>query len=73
MLNVLAHSGLGNTIAIVTRYFGGIKLGAGGLVRAYSQSVNEALKQLQTTEQKITLPLTIRFPYTYQGKLDHDF
>jgi uncharacterized YigZ family protein len=71
MLNVLTHSGLGNTIAIVTRYFGGIKLGAGGLVRAYSQSVSEALKQLQTTEQLVTLPLSIRFPYTYQGKLDH--
>jgi uncharacterized YigZ family protein len=71
MLNVLTHSGLGNTIAVVTRYFGGIKLGAGGLVRAYSQSVSEALKQLQTTEQLITSTLTIEFPYTYQGKLDH--
>ncbi len=71
MLNVLTHSGLGNTIAVVTRYFGGIKLGAGGLVRAYSQSVSEALKQLQTTEQLITSPLSIQFPYTYQGKLDH--
>ena len=71
MLNVLTHSGLGNTIAVVTRYFGGIKLGAGGLVRTYSQSVSEALKQLQTIEQKVTTPLTIQFPYTYQGKLDH--
>ena len=73
MLNVLIHSGLGNTIVIVTRYFGGIKLGAGGLVRAYSRSVSEALKQLQTTEQQITTPLTIKFPYAYQGKLDNYF
>lgn len=71
MLNVLTHSGLGNTIAVVTRYFGGIKLGAGGLVRAYSHSVSEALKQLHTIEQQVTSPLTIQFPYTYQGKLDH--
>jgi uncharacterized YigZ family protein len=71
MLNVLTHSGLGSTICVVTRYFGGIKLGAGGLVRAYSQSVSEALKQLQTIEQLITSTLTIEFPYTYQGKLDH--
>jgi uncharacterized YigZ family protein len=71
MLNVLTHSGLGNTIVVVTRYFGGIKLGAGGLVRAYSQSVSEALKQLQTSEQLVTLPLSIRFPYTYQGKIEH--
>jgi uncharacterized YigZ family protein len=71
MLNVLTHSGLGNTIAVVTRYYGGIKLGSGGLVRAYSQSVSEALKQLQTSEQLVTSPLAIRFPYTYQGKIDH--
>jgi uncharacterized YigZ family protein len=71
MLNVLTHSGLGNTIVVVTRYFGGIKLGAGGLVRAYSQSVSEALTQLQTSEQLVTLPLSIRFPYTYQGKIEH--
>jgi uncharacterized YigZ family protein len=71
MLNVLTHSGLGNTIVVVTRYFGGIKLGAGGLVRAYSQSVSEALKQLQTSEQLVTSPLSIRFPYTYQGKIEH--
>ncbi len=73
MLNVLTHSELGNTIAVVTRYFGGIKLGTGGLVRAYSQSVSEALKQLETTEQLVTLPLSIQFPYTYKGKLDHYF
>lgn len=71
MLNVVTHSGLGNTIVVVTRYFGGIKLGAGGLVRAYSQSVSEALKQLQTTEQQITSALTIKFPYTWQGRLDN--
>ncbi|MGL4669297.1 MAG: YigZ family protein [Methanobacteriaceae archaeon] len=44
MLNVLEKNGLDNVLAIVTRYFGGIKLGAGGLVRAYSSSVIETLK-----------------------------
>jgi uncharacterized YigZ family protein len=44
MLNVLQHSGVGEIIAVVVRYFGGIKLGTGGLVRAYSSSVSEALK-----------------------------
>ena len=71
MLNVLLHSGLGNTIVVVTRYFGGIKLGAGGLVRAYTQSVSEALKQLETTARKITSLLTVKFPYSFQGKLDN--
>ncbi|PID60457.1 MAG: YigZ family protein [Gammaproteobacteria bacterium] len=48
MLNVLEHSGLGRTLVVVTRYFGGVKLGAGGLVRAYSRAVSEALATLET-------------------------
>ena len=44
ILNVLKKNNLTNVLAIVVRYFGGIKLGAGGLVRAYSNSVSEALK-----------------------------
>jgi len=73
MLNVLTHSGLGNIITVVTRYFGGIKLGTGGLARAYSQSISEALKQILTTQQHVTSTLLIQFPYTFQGKLDHYF
>ena len=44
ILNVLKKNNLTNILAIVIRYFGGIKLGAGGLTRAYSNSVNEAIK-----------------------------
>ena len=44
MLEALKHSGLTNILAIVTRYFGGTLLGAGGLVRAYTQGVSEAVK-----------------------------
>jgi len=44
MLNVLQHKGIGEITVIVVRYFGGIKLGTGGLSRAYSSSVSEALK-----------------------------
>ena len=44
MLNVLKKQELSNIIAIVTRYFGGIKLGAGGLTRAYSQAVADAYR-----------------------------
>lgn len=43
MMKVLEHKDLNNVLAIVTRYFGGIKLGAGGLVRAYTNSVSKAL------------------------------
>lgn len=45
ILNVLKMNNLTNIFCVVVRYFGGIKLGAGGLVRAYSTSVSEALKQ----------------------------
>lgn len=45
MLEVLRKNGLTETAAVVTRYFGGIKLGAGGLVRAYSGSVAGAVKE----------------------------
>lgn len=46
MLTVLEHSGLGDITVVVTRYFGGIKLGTGGLARAYSQAVREGLESL---------------------------
>lgn len=44
ILNILKKNNLVNVLAVVVRYFGGIKLGSGGLVRAYSDSINEALK-----------------------------
>lgn len=47
MLNVLTHNELVNTIAVVVRYFGGIKLGAGGLVRAYTDSVVTAIDEAE--------------------------
>ena len=54
MLEVLRKNGLTETAAVVTRYFGGIKLGAGGLVRAYSGSVAGAVKEAGLA-QKILL------------------
>ena len=53
MLSVLNHSGVGDLAAVVTRYFGGVKLGKGGLVRAYSSAVQLALEQA-TLVEKIT-------------------
>ena len=49
MLDVLLHSGVGEVVAVVTRYFGGTKLGPGGLVRAYGGAVQHALAELATT------------------------
>lgn len=71
MLNVLQHSGLGNIVVVVTRYFGGIKLGAGGLVRAYTRAVSEPLKTLQTQTVRLSLPLTIELPYASLDAFEH--
>ncbi|SEQ38792.1 uncharacterized protein, YigZ family [Amphritea atlantica] len=70
MLNVLRHSHLGNICAVVTRYFGGVKLGTGGLARAYSQSVQEALQTLPTEAVIATLTITLTAPYNLTGELE---
>ncbi len=71
MLNVLRHSGLGNIVVVVTRYFGGIKLGAGGLVRAYTRAVSEPLKTLDTQTILRRQSLSIELPYSSLSPLEH--
>ncbi|MFR7590986.1 MAG: IMPACT family protein [Longibaculum sp.] len=71
MLNVLKMQGLTNIIAIVTRHFGGIKLGAGGLTRAYSQSVAETLKHAQIVEKELVDLYQITIDYSYTRKFEH--
>ncbi|MCI0451716.1 MAG: YigZ family protein [Candidatus Latescibacteria bacterium] len=51
MLSVLMNSGVGEIVVVVTRYFGGVKLGKGGLVRAYTGAVQHALRELPTMER----------------------
>ncbi len=64
MLKVLLHSGIGEIASVTTRYYGGINLGRGGLVRAYTSGVQAALIHLET-DLKITLThLHIALPYT---------
>ncbi|MGH1460902.1 MAG: YigZ family protein [Neptuniibacter sp.] len=63
MLNVLEHSKLCEITVVVTRYFGGIKLGAGGLVRAYSQAVQEAIEILPKTEYLSKYSFSIELPF----------
>lgn len=71
MLNVLQHSGLGHVVLVVTRYFGGIKLGAGGLVRAYSQSASEAVKGLKTRKHIVCKVMHVLVPYHFLGKIEY--
>lgn len=76
MLTVLAHSRLGDVVVVVTRYFGGTKLGKGGLVRAYSGGVQHALEKVQCTERvtRITVLATIGYAsYTSFKRLLPDF
>jgi len=70
MLNVLIGSGLGEVTAVVTRYFGGIKLGTGGLVRAYGGSLNNALAQLTTTVKVPSVELIGYSDYSAQGAIE---
>jgi len=63
MLNILLYSGIGEIAAVVTRYFGGIKLGTGGLVRAYSGMVQRAIASLPVEEKFIAAEMTVRIDY----------
>lgn len=63
MLTVLEKQELTNVVAVVTRYFGGIKLGAGGLIRAYAGSVAGAIKEIGRVEVKRQEGLAISLTY----------
>ncbi|ANQ20164.1 YigZ family protein [Vibrio natriegens] len=65
ILAQLSGSGVGEITAVVTRYSGGIKLGTGGLVKAYGGGVQQALRQLQTIEKKITTKLRLALDYGF--------
>ncbi len=62
-LAVLQGSGLGNVVVVVTRYFGGTKLGTGGLVKAYGDAVREVLKQVKFATLLPTTTLVLVTPY----------
>ena len=64
-LAVLRGSGLGDVAVVVTRYFGGTKLGTGGLVRAYGDAVREVLSVLPRAAKVLTHTVAIVMPYSY--------
>ncbi|WP_310569120.1 YigZ family protein [Gemmatimonas sp.] len=69
MLTVLLHSGVGEIAAVVTRYYGGTKLGTGGLVKAYGSVVQEALAHMPRAERVDTVDVTVRVGYGAIGAL----
>ena len=62
-LAVLQGSGLGDVVVVVTRYFGGTKLGTGGLVRAYGDGVRQVLSKVARAEKISTYLVSIKVPY----------
>lgn len=71
ILNVLKQNNLTNILCIVIRYFGGIKLGAGGLIRAYSNSVKKALNKTKIVNIQKGYNIIIEVPYENQKQIDY--
>jgi uncharacterized YigZ family protein len=69
MLDVLRHQDLEGVLAAVVRYYGGIKLGAGGLVRAYTDAVAQALLQVEKIAIVRYTELHCTLPYSLEGML----
>ena len=71
ILNVLKQNDLTNILCVVIRYFGGIKLGAGGLIRAYSTSASVALNKATITNIVNGYNITIEFSYNNLKQIDY--
>lgn len=72
MLEVLRHREMTDTVAVVTRYFGGVKLGAGGLIRAYGNAVSAAVDALGVLERRRLLVVDVFADYVIGGRLESD-
>ncbi|GLU49142.1 YigZ family protein [Nocardiopsis ansamitocini] len=72
MLEVLRHRGITDTVAVVTRYFGGVKLGAGGLIRAYGNAVAAAVDVSGLLELRTLLVVEVLADYQQAGRLESD-
>lgn len=72
ILEVLKKRELKDTVVVVTRYFGGIKLGAGGLIRAYSSTTSLALNATGIVERKRMKSFFVKVDYTLLGRLENE-
>lgn len=72
MLEVLKKQGLKDTVVVVTRYFGGIKLGGGGLIRAYGKATTEGLMAAQIVERRLHHLMKVSVDYTWLGKVENE-
>lgn len=71
ILNVLQHKDIGDIMVVVTRYFGGVKLGAGGLVRAYSAAAQQAIDALEVREEITMSELTVDVDFKHEQFVRH--
>ncbi|MEI4829931.1 YigZ family protein [Bacillus sp. FJAT-53711] len=72
ILEVLKKRHLKDTVVVVTRYFGGIKLGAGGLIRAYGKCTSEGLNYVGIVERKLMRVMKTEIDYTLLGKVENE-
>lgn len=72
MLEVLKKQGLKDTVLVVTRYFGGIKLGGGGLIRAYGKAATEAIAASGVYERRLHHLMNVAVDYNWLGKLENE-
>ncbi|AUD14301.1 MULTISPECIES: YigZ family protein [unclassified Planococcus (in: firmicutes)] len=72
MLEVLKKQGLKDTVLVVTRYYGGIKLGGGGLIRAYGKSASEAIAASGVVERRLHHLMKVSIDYTWLGKMENE-
>lgn len=72
MLEVLKKQGLKDTVVVVTRYFGGIKLGGGGLIRAYGRATSEGVAATGVVERRLHHLMKVTIDYTWLGKIENE-
>lgn len=72
MLEVLKKQQLKDTVVVVTRYFGGIKLGGGGLIRAYSKATSEGIAAATVVERVMHALMKVSVDYTWLGKIENE-
>ncbi|MBM7566926.1 YigZ family protein [Paenibacillus sacheonensis] len=73
ILEVIKHQGLKNVVIVVTRYFGGILLGAGGLIRAYTDGAVAAIEAAEAITEVLHREVVVDVDYTWYGKLENEF
>ncbi|TKC17016.1 YigZ family protein [Robertmurraya kyonggiensis] len=72
ILEVLKKRHLKDTVVVITRYFGGIKLGAGGLIRAYGKATSEGINATGMVERRLMKVMHTKVDYTWLGKLENE-